>query len=50
MNCKSISTTFILGVLLAITTTSCNAGRFYDETYSETKRLELGTVQKEHLL
>lgn len=27
--------------------TSCNAGRFYDETYSETKKLELGTVQME---
>lgn len=37
-----------LPILLALTVvaTSCNAGRFYNETYSETQRLELGNVQK----
>lgn len=47
MNFKNISSAFILGTVLIFTATSCNAGRFYDETYCETKRLELGTVQKE---
>lgn len=47
MKFQSISTAFICGVFLAITTTSCTAGRFYNETYCETKNLELGTVQKE---
>jgi outer membrane protein assembly factor BamE (lipoprotein component of BamABCDE complex) len=28
-------------------TTSCNAGRFYNETYGETQRLELGIVQQQ---
>lgn len=46
MNLKKI-TAFVLVTLLSIIVTSCNAGRFYDETYSETKRLELGNVQKE---
>lgn len=44
---KRISVIAILGLSIALTVTSCNAGRFYDDTYSETKRLELGNVQKE---
>lgn len=47
MNLKKIPTAFVLVTLLSIIVTSCNAGRFYDEAYSETKRLELGNVQKE---
>ncbi len=31
---------------LSLLATSCNPGRFYDETYSDTQRLELGTIQK----
>jgi len=44
---KNVSIVIICGTLLATLCTSCNAGRFYDETYSETARLELGNVQKE---
>ncbi len=32
--------------LLALTSFSCQAGRFYDETYCESKRMELGLVQR----
>lgn len=47
MKSKSMATAFILAALLSITATSCSAGRFYDETYCETKKLELGNVQRE---
>lgn len=47
MDYKKILATFAFGTFLVITVTSCNAGRFYNETYSESKRLELGNVQKE---
>lgn len=47
MNCKNMLTILSLGLFISITASSCNAGRFYDETYCETKKLELGTVQKE---
>lgn len=46
MQYKSILVVMPLCLVLAVFTTSCNAGRFYNETYSETERLELGTVQK----
>lgn len=34
-------------LFIALTGTGCNAKRFYNETYSETPRLELGNVQRE---
>lgn len=36
----------VLG-LFALTATSCNAGRFYEKTYADENRLELGNVQRE---
>jgi outer membrane protein assembly factor BamE (lipoprotein component of BamABCDE complex) len=39
----SLINLFAVGIIL----TSCNPGRFYDETYNETQTLELGIVQKE---
>lgn len=46
MDCKAFICV-ILGAFTLLSATGCNAGRFYNETYSETKRLELGNVQKE---
>ena len=47
MNFKNILITFPIGLCLSLLATSCNAGRFYNETYNdEAQRLELGTVQK----
>jgi len=43
MNIKNIS----LLSLLIVTLTGCNAKQFYNEVYDDTKRLELGSVQKE---
>lgn len=42
---KSIGMLSTIACCFALT--SCNAGRFYDETYQEMNRLELGVVQKE---
>lgn len=47
MKLKSLSLMVILGALTASTLTSCNAGRFYDETYAAERKLELGNVQRE---
>ncbi len=47
MNFNKYARSFLTAAILGIALTSCNAGRFYDETYQETKRLELGNVQKE---
>lgn len=37
----------ILGISLVLITTSCKTGRFYEDVYCDTKKLELGTVQRE---
>jgi outer membrane protein assembly factor BamE (lipoprotein component of BamABCDE complex) len=37
----------LAGLLVVFTATSCNAQRFYDETYYGENRLELGNVQRE---
>lgn len=42
---KTLSCFAIATMVLSLT--SCNAGRFYDETYAETKKFELGLIQKE---
>lgn len=47
MNLKKIYAKINLIALILIITTSCNAKHFYGETYHETRRLELGCVQKE---
>lgn len=36
-----------LAMALALLATSCNAKNFYNETYAETKKFELGLIQKE---
>ncbi len=36
-----------MAVFLAIALTSCNSKKFYDETYADTNKMTLGTVQKE---
>jgi outer membrane protein assembly factor BamE (lipoprotein component of BamABCDE complex) len=47
MNLKKYITLLSTITFISLSTVSCSPGRFYNETYSETKRLELGTVQKE---
>lgn len=47
MNRRNLLMTSPIGLCLLLLVTSCNAGRFYNETYNDpTQRLELGTVQK----
>lgn len=47
MNLKKKVTALIFISMLSFGVTSCNARRFYDKSYSETTRLELGNVQRE---
>ena len=47
MRYKIVFVSMSLWLVLSVVATSCNAGRFYNETYNEAQRLELGTVQKE---
>ncbi len=47
MRYKIVFFSMSLWLVLSVVATSCNAGRFYNETYTEAQRLELGTVQKE---
>lgn len=45
---KAKNTIFtILGFSVLLTAASCNAKRFYNETYEETNRFDLGLVQRE---
>lgn len=46
MRCKALLVCMALGMILSVFSTSCNAKRFYDETYDDPQRLELGNVQK----
>lgn len=47
MNLNFRSILVLNSMLCAVLLTSCNAGRYYDETYQETQKLTLGNVQKE---
>ena len=39
--------TFLIGLILSLSTTSCNAKKIYNDTYSNnSQKLELGTIQK----
>ncbi len=44
---KPHKTLLAIAALTILATTSCNARRFYNETYSDAPRLELGNVQRE---
>lgn len=37
----------VFAIALPLLACSCNAGKFFDDTYHETKKFELGLVQKE---
>lgn len=47
MNYRLLINSICAALIVAFGTTSCNAGRFYNETYSDPQRLELGSFQKE---
>ena len=47
MRYKFLLVTLPIGLCLAMFATSCNAGRFYNDTYTdEVQRLDLGSLQK----
>jgi len=47
MNNRYLPAIIIVSAVIVFATTSCNAKQFYNETYCDAKRLELGNVQKE---